>query len=681
MSGQLNLSLTGTKPVSVPMDQNDSRRLRVAVPSSAETGVDNADRDREIINLNGRHESCRDLDQTGFGTEKTGSAGTVISQGLRELKAGSDITPSSKGERTSETGIPHAVPLTREEECSLTLSSSPGFTGERGRKPGYVPPGSVRGSETAETGPSLRPYQRDAIASVERELADKRATLLVLPTGTGKTVVFAELSRREVAHDGRVLVLAHRTELLEQAANKLRDVGVRAALEQGQLRADPRVVPIVVASVQTLRGARLERYPVDAFSLVVVDEAHHTAATSYRAILDRFAGAKVLGVTATPDRGDGRALGKIFESVAYSYDMRTAIREKYLAPLAAKRIEVENLDLREVKTHHGDFDQGQLSELLNDERNLRGVVDPLVREAGDRRTLVFGVDVAHARALAEVLNSMRPGCAMALDGTAKREERAAVLALFRRGAFQYLCNCALFTEGFDEPSIGCVAMARPTQSRALYTQMLGRGTRLAPGKADCLVLDFVGNSGKHKLVGPLDALAGREVSDEARAIAQKALDDGQAELDGVLEHAEQEAEAQKRARRAKLNDKLLVEYRSREIDLFLGDVWVAFDPDSPAAQRPATAEQLEAIVLAKLATPPAGISEAEARAMLDAVAARRKAGLCTVPQARLLEKLGFNTKGMTFERAGQLIPQLKAANWKPWLVRNAAEYQPNRRRA
>lgn len=519
---------------------------------------------------------------------------------------------------------------------------------------------------------------------MEREFADgKRSTLLVLPTGTGKTVVFAELTRREVVVDGRVLVLAHRTELIEQAADKLNAVGARAAIEQGSLRADPRVVPVVVASVQTLRGKRLERYAPTAFTKIIVDEAHHSTAPSYRGILDHFPAAQVLGVTATPDRGDGRGLGKVYESVAFTYDMRTAIREGYLAPLRAKRIIVEKMDLDKVRTHHGDFDQGELAAVLNSDQNLRGVVEPLVRETGDRKTLVFGVDVAHARSLAEMLNDMRPGSAIALDGTAKPEERRAVLSLFRRGAFQFLCNCALFTEGFDEPGIQCVALARPTQSRALYTQMLGRGTRLAPGKVDCLTLDFVGNSAKHRLVGPADALAGHDLPEDVRDKAEELMADGQLALDDVLEQAAALAAEATRARRAKLNDLALTEYRSREIDLFLGDVIAEWDRDGEEAKRPATSEQLALIAAAKLGNPPPGLCEAEAQAMLDAVKARRLANLCTIAQARLLEKLGCNSKGVSFKRAGELIAMVAGRKlWdRPYVAWSGQpEYQPNRKR-
>ncbi len=544
-----------------------------------------------------------------------------------------------------------------------------------------LPSDSHAGSQRVETR-TARPYQLDALRGIDRELdeLDRRSTLLVLPTGCGKTFVFARRALKVNQRGGRVLVVAHRGELLDQAAKHLRELGLNASVDQADRRGS-HFADVVVGSVQTLRGARLERYAPDHFAEIIVDECHHARAKSYGAIFERFPRARILGVTATAKRADGKALGDVFESVAYTYDMRTAIREGYLAPLRAKRILVEDLDLDDVRTHHGDFDQSELSQLLLEDKNLLGVVDPLVREAGDRKTLFFGVDVAHAHAVAELLNHKRPGSAIALDGKAKPEQRAAVLALFRRGAFQYLCNCALFTEGFDEPSIECVAIARPTQSWTLYVQMLGRGTRNSPGKPDCLVLDFVGNSAKHRLIGPVDALAGHEVSEATRKLVEKQLD-GQLELDAVLENAEQQAAEEARKRRERMFSLALTEYRTREIDVFLGDHMAKFDRDSPAAQRPATPDQLAEIEVAKLGKPPAGISEAEAAAMLDAVKARRKAGLCTVAQARLLERLGCDSKTITFTRAGQLIGMVaskKAWNRAGMVLHGQPEYRPGRR--
>jgi superfamily II DNA or RNA helicase len=518
------------------------------------------------------------------------------------------------------------------------------------------------------TGPVLRPYQQISISSVEAQfLGGTLRTLLVLPTGCGKTVVFAELARREVARGGRVLVLAHRTELLDQAAQKLAAVGVRATVEQGDRKASA-TAPVVVASVQTLRGKRLEAYDRGAFALVIVDEAHHAIAASYRAILEHFATSRVLGVTATPDRSDGDALGKVFATTAFSYDMRQAIREGYLSPIVARRVMVGDLDLSTIRSHHGDFDQGELAAVLTAEKALHGVVTPLLELARDRRTLVFAVDVAHAHALAEVINRHRPASAIAVDGKAKAEDRAAAVSLFRAGKFQFLVNCAIFTEGFDEPSVACVAMARPTQSRGLYTQCVGRGTRLAPGKVDCLVLDFVGAS-RHRLIGPADALAGT-LDEATRAEVERMLGGKQLEIEEVLAAAE--ATAAQKARDAKLL--AVVHYRQREVDPWLGDHMKPMDPNSPAAQAPASEAQLGAIKKAGLSDPPAGLTKGEASAILDAIATRRAKGLATIPQERALKRLRLRTEGMTFARAQALIAKAQTAGWRPYVFLNEPEF-------
>jgi len=574
----------------------------------------------------------------------------------------------------------------------LSPISSPVAAGNGGPSRGSRP-GPVLGSDPSEQAdlniairslpdpkpPEPRPYQIAAITAVEDQWrAGTKRTLLVLPTGTGKTVVFAELARRGVANDERWLVLAHRTELLTQAIAKLAAVGLRASLDKGTDRASLHT-SVVVASVQTLRGARLERYAADHFTHIVVDEGHHSAAKSYQNILARFPAARVLGVTATPDRADGKALGKTYESVAYTYEMRAAIREGFLAPLRARRVLVADVDLSSVKSHHGDFDQGELGAVMAAEKALHGVVGPLVQLAGRRKTLVFGVDVAHAKALAEMLNRHTSGCAIALDGSASDAERAAVLRLFHEGKFQFLTNCALFVEGFDEPSIECVAMVRPTQSRALYTQMLGRGTRLSPltGKTDCLILDFVGNS-KHRLVGPVDALAGHDLDD---AVIESLGDlDGQMELEDVLVHAELEAAS----KRARLGLIAIAHFRTKEIDPFLGDFMPPLDLTSPAAKKPATDKQLAALEKAGIAKSPTGLTLGEASQLLDAITARRVAGLCTIPQARLLERLGADTKGMSMARASQLMailtrPPLET-RFKPYRIAHEPEFRRTSKR-
>jgi len=487
--------------------------------------------------------------------------------------------------------------------------------------------------EQVGTAPEPRPYQIASKACVKSEWArGVLRTLLVLPTGTGKTVVFADLVREELELDdeGKALVLAHRTELLEQAQAKFRDVGVWAAIEKAERRA--RQERVVVASVQTLQGKRLRRFRPNEFKIIVVDEAHHAPAASYRHILDYFPKARVLGVTATPDRSDGKALGEVFSSVAYRYELRDAIRDRWLAPIVARRIFLEKVDLSGIKSRAGDLAQDELAEAMATDSAIVGVVVPLLEQAGDRRTIVFGVDVAHSMALTQAICDRRPGAARVAHGEMDRRARTELLADFRAGAFQFLVNCALFTEGFDEPSLACVACARPTKSRALYTQMVGRGTRLFEGKRDLLVLDFVGNAGRHRLVGPIDALAPGEVSDDVRKEAERMLEDNAQELDGLVDEAAAELERRREEARRGAN----AQYFTRDIDPFFGEqlgepfteAW-AMEPASVAERT-----ELDALGLKRI---PAGLTSGEAQRILIADKLRRRLGLATYKQCALLK--------------------------------------------
>jgi superfamily II DNA or RNA helicase len=362
-------------------------------------------------------------------------------------------------------------------------------------------------------------------------------TLAVLPTGTGKTVCFAHVAKTWLDSDrGRVLIMAHREELIQQAADKVLQVtGLHADIEMGESRADQCSLidqaPVVITSVQTMcRPNRHERFDPRQFGLLIVDEAHHATAPTYRRVIDHFAqnpDLRILGVTATPDRADEEALGQAFESVAFTYEIETAIQDGWLVPIEQQFVQVQGLDLSGCRTTAGDLNEGDLARIMETEENLHGVVHPALELAGDRPSLFFMASVAHAERGAEIANRHQAESAVCLHGKTPRDERREKLKAFSRGEFQHLFNCGLFLEGFDETSIAVVAMARPTKSRALYAQAVGRGTRPLPGLVDglddaaarrraiamshkpgLLVLDFVGNSGRHKLVSTADILGG-----------------------------------------------------------------------------------------------------------------------------------------------------------------------------
>jgi superfamily II DNA or RNA helicase len=515
---------------------------------------------------------------------------------------------------------------------------------------------------------SLRPYQVTALSSVHEAWTIYRSTLLVLATGCGKTFTAASILRDRARH-GRILWIAHRRELITQAKEALESVGLGCEIEMAQDWAKLHAHDLfgigascVIASVQTLTGARLRRFRQDSFATIVIDEAHHATAASYREITEQFPEAKILGLTATPDRGDGVGLKSVFDCVAFEYGIREAITEGFLAPIVQKRIECADLDISDVKTKAGDLAQGELERAMSTDAVLHQVAAPLVEHAGQRSTIVFTAGVEQAHALADVMAGYTEAKCAAIDGTTPDELRARYLGAFARGELQFLFNCAVLTEGFDAPRTACIAIARPTKSRALYTQMVGRGTRLFEGKKDCLVLDFVGNSGRHKLVNPLDILEGKPIPDDVREAAEKKTKAGMPSLE-ALEAAKQEAIARaekaerERLRKAKL--KADVAHRAQLVDPF--GVTHEGDRSGPRASD----GQVGALVKFGVTEEQAGnMSKREASKMIDELMTRSRRGLCSYKQARQMAKHGLRTD-LTRAEAGAVMDGLSKNGWKP----------------
>ncbi|HVX95916.1 MAG TPA: DEAD/DEAH box helicase [Polyangia bacterium] len=343
----------------------------------------------------------------------------------------------------------------------------------------------------------LRPYQRDAVEAVlAARRAGKRRLLVHLPTGAGKTVIFSQLARLAKR---QVLVLAHREELLEQARDKLqRALGDAAvvAIERGATRA-PESARVLVCSIRSLHEERLAKVMRGRdVGLIVYDECHHAAAADNLRVLRQlgafepgFTGT-LLGFTATTSRGDGQGLDEVFEEIVYSRSLPELIDDGFLAPLRGYRIST-TADLRQLSSTGGlDFDEEQLAEAVDIEERNALVARSIQELARDRRTIAFCVTVNHARHLAHALNALGVPAGI-VHGAMPGDARAKALAEFREGRVQVLTNVGVLTEGFDDPGVSCVAMARPTRSEGLYAQCVGRGTRLHPGKVDCLILDFV----------------------------------------------------------------------------------------------------------------------------------------------------------------------------------------------
>jgi superfamily II DNA or RNA helicase len=355
----------------------------------------------------------------------------------------------------------------------------------------------------------LRSYQQEALVRVkEAYRAGKRRLLISLPTGTGKTVIFAHFPR-VLKMKKRLLVLAHREELLVQALNKFRSVNpeLRVDIEQAGAHAsdDAQVVIASVATLARKNSPRLSRLNPNDFSIIVVDEAHHAVAPTYRRILDHFgvfdpATSRLLvGFTATPRRGDNQGLGTVFQEVCYARDLREMITAKYLAPISGWRVDT-GVSLDAVKVRHGEFVEDQLARVVNTPDRNRLLFQAYSSLAGGRRAIVFCVDVAHAQAVAQAFADAGISAA-AIWGALAKDERRARLTRFSNGELDVLTNCVVLTEGFDEPRVDCVIMARPTRSKLLYAQMLGRGTRLHPDKSNLLVVDLADNSTMHQLPG------------------------------------------------------------------------------------------------------------------------------------------------------------------------------------
>jgi len=511
---------------------------------------------------------------------------------------------------------------------------------------------------------NLRPYQLDALQAIRKEWTTRKSTLLVLPTGTGKTIVFAALIDQLVrAQQARVLVLAHRGELLEQAADKIHRVtGLNCAIEKAEESAIGSWERITVGSVQTLmRESRLERHPKTYYTHIIVDEAHHALADSYQRILQYFSDAKVLGVTATPDRGDQQCLGTYFESLAFEYSMPEAIRDGYLSRISAQTIPLE-LDLTLVRQSAGDYNAGDLGHAL--EPYLDQIAKEIATVAADRKTVVFLPLIQTSQKMRDALLS----CGISAgEVNGESPDRRDILTAFDRGDFQVLCNSMLLTEGWDCPSVDCIVCLRPTRIRSLYAQIIGRGTRIHPVKKNLLLLDFLWLTSRHDLVRPAHLVA--TSADVAQKMTRALETGGAADLQEIKDAAEKEIlhereaalikqlEEQRRKKR-RLVDPL--QYAFSTMDQALIDYVPAF----PWEKEPSSEKQREQIENAGVFAPsdmPAG----QAAALLHSIEERRKQKLATPKQIRLLERMGFHEVGLwKFDSASKMIARISANGWR-----------------
>lgn len=531
-------------------------------------------------------------------------------------------------------------------------------------------------------GMELRPYQQEALAAVQAQWqAGRRKTLLVLPTGCGKTIVFCKLAEELVRQGQRVLILAHRGELLEQAAAKLQEsTGLASALEKAESSSLGSWCRVVVGSVQSLtRQKRLEQFASQHFGAVIVDEAHHILSDSYQRVLRHFAGTKVLGVTATPDRSDMRNLGQFFDSLAYEYTLPQAIREGYLAPIRAQTIPLQ-LDLSGVAVAGGDFKAADLDCAL--EPYLQQIAVEMRKYCQGRKTVVFLPLVSTSQKFCKILQAQG---FRAAEVNGESANRAAVLRDFAGGRYDVLCNSMLLTEGWDCPAVDCVVVLRPTKSRSLYCQMVGRGTRLAQGKEYLLLLDFLWHTERHELCRPAHLLcAAPEVARQMTADLAADAEGGPVDIMEAEQRASDEVVAQReealarelsemRRRKARLVDPLQFEMSIQAQDL------LDWRPSFGWEMGPASEKQLA--LLEKRGILPDQVDCAgKAALLIERLQKRQREGLTTPKQIRILERYGFRNVGCwPFEAASQMIARIAALGWRgtPPGIR-PAEWQPNK---
>lgn len=567
----------------------------------------------------------------------------------------------------------------------------------------------------------MRSYQSECVDCIFREWEEVISTLALLPTGSGKTRIAAEVIRRK--QPLRTIFVCHREELVTQARNSFRKfAGLDSGIEMGNLFVNKSLfgdLPIVIATVQTLNSKwgdrhRMGRFKPEDFGVLICDEVHHGIAPSYRRVFDYFRqnpNLRMLGLTASADRLDQQALGQICETCAFDYEILDAIHDGWLVPIDQLMVTLGSLDFSHVRTTAGDLNGADLSAVMESEKNIQGVVQPtleamyglpphsldtfppnewpatLERQPYVRRGIVFTVSVAQAEALSNIFNRIHPNLSRWVCGHTNKDQRREMLKQFAAGQIQCVVNVGVLTEGFDDPGVELIAMGRPTESRALYSQCIGRAMRPLPGLVDglatpeerkaaistsskksMLVLDFVGNSGKHKLMSSADILGGK-VSDEAiaRAVLKAKSKVGAVRMSDELDEAEEEirneAAARRQAEEARKSRLVArVSYTSRKISPF--DALELIPVKERGWDSGKVLSEKQKSLLLKQGINPDDMSYAEGRQLLNAMFERWNKKLATIRQCSLLKRYGYETKELKMDEASRLIDVLAKNGWR-----------------
>lgn len=528
-------------------------------------------------------------------------------------------------------------------------------------------------------------YQKEAFDGIIAGFGQVDSQLLVMATGLGKTFVASMVVRHVVANLGPVLWLVHGKDLVTQARDELeRMTGLFVEIEQGDWHASSRA-QIIVGSIDSVRQERrLERLGKDRFWLIVFDEAHQALAPSYQRTLEFFGG-KRLGMTATPDRADERPLGQLFDSVAYVMDIEDGISDGHLVPVTGQRVVIKEIQLDDVGTSKNDFVQTQLDDAMV--KACEGIVHESLRLYPERHGIFFFPGVRSAEFAMHRFNALQPGSTAFVDGETDTEERKHIIAGFREGRIQRLCNCGVFTTGFDAPIADLIGQGRPTMSRMFYAQTVGRGTRPLKGlidswrrrdqaelrreaiagsrKKDCVVLDFVGNSSKHSLVSVEDVLGGNYTEEEvtlAKKYRERAGGGAPVDARSNLLKARRELLMKANAVKAKKVDAsvhtfdpftvlgLPIRDQDRYTDRF---------GTKPLTDGQASLLKVKGVPQEVLST----LSKRAASKLIDELIQRQNRRLATYKQLRQLQRFGINRQDLTFDRASAMINYIVSKGW------------------
>jgi superfamily II DNA or RNA helicase len=537
----------------------------------------------------------------------------------------------------------------------------------------------------------LREYQQQAVSAIEREWQNVQSTLLLMATGTGKTRVAGEVIKRKLPE--RTLFLCHREELVDQAYNAIGNLtGIEPEIEMaGQRASVGRSSPIVIATVQTLsQEKRLARFRPTDFDLLIGDEIHHAPAKTWRRVIDYFKqneDLRMLGLTATADRMDEETLATVIDSCAFEYGIRDAIADGYLVPVEQMLVEIEGLDFSRCRTTAGDLNGADLALIMQIEQTLHGVCDATLRQRNGK-TLMFASSVAHAEMASDIFNRHRDGLSGWLCGKTPRDDRSNIFQRFSGKLdpfLEILCNVGIATEGVDIPDARVVSMGRPTKSRLLYTQIIGRALRPLTGlvdgissaedrcaairdsaKPNALVLDFVGNSGRHKLICTVDVLSpatGDEILNERvrKEIRNRqepcAVDQIVAEIENKM--AEEERLKEKRRKAAIVGT---AKFKTQVVDPFTALGLTPREDRAWFKGKQLTLKQQE--LLRRQGVDPDNLSYAEGQQIINHLFHRWENKLATLKQCQLLKRYGVDARNMGMAEASTRIDSIASRGWR-----------------